>query len=199
MADYELKSFILNELPTCVEVVKKHKKACYLYETMQWDKITPELEESSILACELADEHKFIFDECYRIVNADSSRRKRLRSRIESMFGKGRVVFLTLTFSDESLLTQDIYRRRNVSRFLKTISNDFVANIDFGKTTGREHYHAVCVTDVEDFAGWTYGFYKAQVVNKDGVDAKRLATYISKLSNHAVKETTKRNALIYSR
>lgn len=200
MPNYELKALILEKMPICVDVVKQHKKACYLYETMQWDKITPELDEFCEIACELAQTNKIVFDECYRIVNADSSRRKRLRTRIEYMFTQGRVVFLTLTFSDEVLNnTIEQSRRDYVRKFLKNVSSIYVANVDYGANTGREHYHAVCVTDIDDFSSWTYGFYKALVVRKEESDAKRLATYISKLTNHAIKETTKRGALIYSR
>ena len=117
------------------------------------------------------------------------------------MFERGNVVFLTLTFTDEVLQnTSCLYRRQNlVCPFLKSISSEYIGNVDYGAEKGREHYHAVLLTDTDDFSGWTYGFYKAEKVRKEGVDALRVAKYISKLTNHAIKETTKRNALIYSR
>lgn len=200
MPNYELKAQIIQEAPELLSAMQDFKRRQYLYDFCKYDEITDDLE----LSCDFIQQAYSIIpdwvDESERIINADSVRRKRLRKRIESMFDKGTVVFLTLTFDDECLQSTISQSRRDyVRKFLKSISSDYVANVDFGKEKGREHYHAVCLTEVDDFSNWTYGFYKAQKIRKDGVDALRVAKYISKLTNHAIKETTKRNALIYSR
>lgn len=200
MPNYELKAQILTEAPEVIQAVKDYKRREYLFYTCQFDDITDELNQSTDLAIQMYQSLPDWFYEAERMVNADNARRKRLRQRIEKMFDKGNVVFLTLTFTDEVLQNTIPQSRRDyVRKFLKSISNDYVGNIDFGAKNGREHYHAVLLTDVEDFSSWTYGFYKAERVRKDGLDALRVAKYISKLTNHAIKNTTKRNALIYSR
>lgn len=200
MPNYELKAQILDEAPEFLQAVKDFNRRSYLFETCQYERITDELEEACDLSVALYRAMPEWYDEAERIVNADNARRKRLRARIDSMFDKGKVVFLTLTFNDEVLSSTSSQSRRDyVRKFLKSVSKEYVGNVDYGAENGREHYHAVILTDIDDFSSWTYGFYKALTVRKDGVDALRVAKYISKLTNHAIKETTKRNALIYSR
>jgi hypothetical protein len=78
----------------------------------------------------------------------------------------------------------------------------YVANIDYGAKNKREHYHALINCDKIDFSNWRkYGNINAErVKNKDiESDKIKLSKYIAKLSNHAIKETTKRSCLIYSR
>ena len=78
----------------------------------------------------------------------------------------------------------------------------YVANIDYGSKNKREHYHALINCDKVDFKSWRkYGNINAKRVrNKDiESDKTKLSKYIAKLSNHAIKETTKRSCLIYSR
>lgn len=203
MPNYELKADILTHNPEFVKAVKDEFTYCYL-DSIWYDKNKRAEKEKYRDGLELSNAlfnaSRPLYDECVRIVNADSSRRKRLRKRIENMFTQGTCVFLTLTFADDVLNNTDAKTRRvYVARFLKSVSSQYVGNIDFGAENGREHYHAVVVSNTDDFSSWTYGFYKAITVRKDEADAKRLATYVSKLTNHAIKETTKRNALIYSR
>ena len=161
-----------------------------------------------------------MYDECVRIVNSDRARKKRLRNRIENIINDGEGYFLTLTFNDETFKNTDAKTRRTyVSRFLKSISDNYIANIDFGKQKGREHYHAVIhCSELKDIsfiyhkkykwinlendvcAAWSkYGFYSVKSCKVIDKDIHKLSWYVSKLSNHATKETTKRNAMIYSR
>lgn len=204
MPNYELKAQILNEMPEVLQAAKDLHSYQYFFETCSFhtlpDERQKQIDDGSDLALQLYQVMPNVLEEAERMVNADNIRRKRLRKRIEGMFDFGNVVFLTLTFTDDILdSTSNVTRRRYVARFLKSVSNNYVGNVDYGAEKGREHYHAVLLTDTDDFSGWTYGFYKAEKVRKEGVDALRVAKYISKLTNHAIKETTKRNALIYSR
>lgn len=137
-------------------------------------------------------------------INAASYRRvKRLRERIISYL-QYPCVFLTLTFKDEVLNdTSEKTRRKYVSRFLRTISNHYLANIDYGETiTQREHYHALCVGKIrkKDLQDWTnnYGFTYIETVRSRN-SSVQLAKYISKLTNHAIKQSTRRHVYIYSR
>ena len=141
--------------------------------------------------------------ECMKINHADYERTKRLKNRIQSMLLNGSCIFLTLTFNDDALLnTTEKQRRVAVSRYLKQYGCMYVANIDYGSKNKREHYHALINCDKVDFKSWRkYGNINAKRVrNKDiESDKTKLSKYIAKLSNHAIKETTKRSCLIYSR
>ena len=144
-----------------------------------------------------------VYFECIKINNASYKRTKRLKERIGSMLLDGSCIFLTLTFNDDTLfLTNEKQRRVAVSRYLKQFNCKYVANIDFGAANHREHYHALIQTDCIDYTSWyKYGSIKGERIrNKDlHTDKTVLAKYICKLSNHAIKETTRRSTLMYSR
>lgn len=139
------------------------------------------------------------WQECGRLYNNFRLKRKRLNDRISFMLQSGICLFLTLTFNDETLSnTSEETRRRYVARFLKKYSDEYVANIDYGEKNEREHYHAVIMCDKVNHSDWQCGainFKKVRTTN----DNKALANYIAKLTNHAIKKTTKRNHIIYSR
>lgn len=145
---------------------------------------------------------KFI-KECHKINNANGKRISRLRKRITRYVNSGTSIFVTLTFNNKTLdHTTSKTRRRYVREFLKYHSDKFVANIDFGvddRYTHREHYHALVVCDRIDKTKWNkYGFSMCEVVHKTS-DELKLSKYIAKLCNHAVKDSTKRSCLIYSK
>lgn len=143
------------------------------------------------------------FKECIKISRANNVRSSRLRSRIEDMLLNGACVFITLTFNDETLLgTSPLERRKMVTRYLKQYNAKYVANIDFGGKNGREHYHAVLNVDTVAFDKWRkHGAIKVLRVRNNDIETNktRLAKYVAKLSNHAIKETARRSSLIYSR
>lgn len=147
-------------------------------------------------------EHDFKdIQEARKINHAFYSRSSRLKQRITAYLLSGCCIFATLTFTEDVLnKTSFGTRRRYVTRYLKSISNYYVANVDFGSTTEREHYHAVILKDFIE-TKWEYGFtwFEKVRLSKSPKGMKKLSDYISKLTNHAIKETTKRYALIYSR
>lgn len=153
---------------------------------------------------------KLIFDEWHKtqegaqlwhiaskINNNNYHRIKRLKARITNLLA-GPCVFLTLTFTDEFLAnTSPQTRRRYVCRFLSQYG-DYVGNIDFGKKNKREHYHAILRTDdIVKYSSWCGGSCNGKKITVKNSDA--LARYIAKLTNHAIKETTKSSRIIYSR
>jgi hypothetical protein len=129
------------------------------------------------------------------------SRVHRLKHTISKIVLSGNAYFITLTFDDDALFsTNETTRRKNVSRYLKTISNDYVANVDYGTDKGREHYHAVLsLPEGKNSLKWAYGFYKVVKIGKRDSDIVKISKYISKLTNHAIKETTRSSRIIYSR
>ena len=134
--------------------------------------------------------------------NYDNHRKKnqRARQKIESIIQFGNALFLTLTFTDDVLVsTTEKTRRTYVSRFLKENCIEYIANIDFGAKNGREHYHAVVSVDNKlDYSNWKFGALNGVKIRKNS-NPLVMAKYINKLSNHATKSTTKNGRLIYSR
>lgn len=142
-------------------------------------------------------------EEAKKINNAFYQRLKTLRSRVADILNNGDVLFLTLTFTNECLNdTTEQTRRKYVHRYLKKYSNLYVANIDYGAKKHREHYHALISTKQINLNEWNdkHGSIDMlHVPTNTEKDKTCLSKYIAKLSNHAIKETTKRAALIYSR
>lgn len=161
---------------------------------------------------ELIAEYDFLFDTFDGKMDLDKSLKDydkykhktfRVRRKILSMMVLGSCSFLTLTFTNDVLKnTSEETRRRYVSRFLKSISTDYVANIDWGDDTQREHYHAVVLGTELEMSGWDkYGFSncKTVAINDNTTNSSRMSKYIYKLSNHATKKSTQRKKIIYSR
>lgn len=127
-------------------------------------------------------------------------RTARLKERIREAVESGSAWFITITFNPETLSkTNEKTRRVYVSRWLKSLTPFYVANIDYGKEKGREHYHAVITSDQRPPKTWSYGFIDILKVATTETDTKRISKYISKLTNHAIKNTTKSKRIIYSR
>jgi hypothetical protein len=132
---------------------------------------------------------------------ADSKRKKakRIKKRNTTIIQHGDAYFLTLTFTDHTLAsTTEKTRRIYVSRYLKEISSYYVANIDYGKTTQREHYHAV-INMPHSKIKWLYGHSLAKKIRDREIDNTRTSKYMSKISNHALKDSGRFKRLIYSR
>ena len=141
--------------------------------------------------------------EAKRINHASYYRIKRLKDRIISYLSMGQCIFITLTFRPSALkVTTERQRRIDVSRFLRSVSQYYVANIDYGvddRYTKREHYHAIVVSDWVD-GKWKHGRIHREKVRLNESDTdKKISKYISKLTNHAIKDSTKRCCYIYSR
>ena len=138
-------------------------------------------------------------DKLFKRANLDSQIVCRLRSRIELMLNLGECIFLTFTFTDVSLAKyNNDYLCLCVKRFLNLYSALYIANVDYGKENGRIHYHAVALTSHVNFKAWKFGAINAQRIHSVE-DSLCLARYVTKLSNHALKESTRRQSIIYSR
>lgn len=135
-----------------------------------------------------------------RANNIIRKRCQRLRSVLEKMFNIGNCIFVTLTFRDDVLdSTSAETRRRYVTRTMKTMSNVYVANIDYGELNEREHYHGIVVSDKIDFTLWDYGWIFAERCIDSQQSIDKLSQYIDKFVNHALKQGTKRRNVIYSK
>lgn len=191
--NYELKAELLNN--GSYAAYRDIKKSEYHSSIGNYDraKYTPE-QCADILATFTDEELK----ECNRIGHAHTLRYIRLKKRIFDMLAYSPCIFVTLTFNDNTLAkTNKETRRQYVFRFLKSQSEFYIANIDFGAEKHREHYHAVICGQV-DVKGWQkYGninVKKIKIKNEG-----KLAQYIAKLTNHAIKDTAQGSRIIYSK
>lgn len=200
--DYEYKAKVLTDHQDILKFQKQFSREAFLVEhLLNYDDSTyyEFLKKISVLH---EDEELWrAWQEAEKINHASYKRNKRLKDTIEQMLWNGDCYFLTLTFSDLTFKrVSDKVRRRYVSYALKNIAADYVANIDYGELNGREHYHAVIQSDIEpDLSAWSrFGFYHVQKVRSDD-DFIKLGKYVGKLTNHAIKNTTRGARIIYSR
>ena len=139
------------------------------------------------------------WQEAHRINKASYARVRRLKTRIATMLKNGECLFLTLTFTDEILgKTTEDTRRQAVRRYLKSFGVPYVANIDYGKKNGREHYHGVIQIPRINYSAYTYGAINGERI-RSVEDYTKLSKYVAKLTNHAIKQTNKRQVIIYSK
>jgi hypothetical protein len=140
------------------------------------------------------------------LCNSSYGRYKRVHDKTSSIVLGGECLFLTLTFRDDVFAsTSALTRRKYVRRYLKEQCDTYVANIDFGKDKGREHYHALVYSSHIDYKPWfdKCGAIDWEHVRSNDGDSKAVSKYITKLSRHALKESTQSGLnsprLIYSR
>ena len=204
--DYQFKSYVLNNHSDLLAYYRKCSRYDYINAQLYENGVILKMPKSdkpltSLLDFQIDCENQGlykVFRECKRINNANFHRTKRLKSRINAIITANDSTFLTLTFSDKVLSeTSAETRRKYVARFLKSCNAPYVANIDFGSKNHREHYHAVIGSQSIPLKAWEYGANKALKIIVKNTSA--LSKYVCKLSNHAIKETTKRSSLMYSR
>ena len=195
--DYKLKAEVLKTGVN--KKVSSIDRAKYL---LCRDGIIPSYDVDSAYIDVLFKYGKTYIDESRKINNASYKRVERLKERIKTYLLMGQCIFLTLSFKPSVLAeTSKDTRRQYVRKYLKEFSDYFVANIDFGGKNGREHYHAIIVADKVDYSIWRTkcGRINGKLIHSVKDSEVKLAKYVSKLTNHAIKETTKRNCYIYSR
>ena len=202
MPNYELKAKVIQS--GLVTTYKQVKRAI----NGQYAEIAYGLKNTSKMGLDTALERQFFYSqnspdewqEARRVANSNFKQIDRLKHRIKKICDTSKnPVFVTLTFDDNSLQdTSPETRRKYVSRFLKEHCSRYVANIDYGSQNGREHYHAV-VDDRFNPTEWKCGNCDVKAIRNGSEDKTKLAKYITKLTNHAIKDTTKRCHIIYSR
>lgn len=226
--DYKFKAEVLKtDIPKLANQIAKAEYARYCFETFgQIVKCSMDYDTAMKQRCFLLQNYPKEYSEAEKINRARYKRVLRLQGKIRSMLSSGSCVqFLTLTFNDDTLSKTSLEtRRKYVQRYLKSLGCDYVANIDFGAKNGREHYHAVvaCKADLEPWK--EFGFILAEWVIRDNNMSSRpvprryksltpneqqarmlqdsekaLSKYVAKLTNHAIKETTRRCCIMYSR
>lgn len=165
----------------------------YYENSMSDDSLKKLIEEHEAL------QNNELYAESCKIVKAEKNRATRLNKKMSELLTKS-CIFLTLTFTDNTLAsTSSETRRRYVHYYLKSQAAHFIANLDFGAKNCREHYHAVIQAEQVEIEPWRkFGALNVKKIHSTS-NPIALSKYIAKLTNHAIKETTKRTAIIYSR
>lgn len=144
----------------------------------------------------------------YKDLNkAQKMKYKRLFNRVKELVNRDNVKFLTFTLNNRFLIkTDQKTRERYIKNYLNIYADDYILNIDFGTKTNREHYHAIATPkyklfDITKFAK-IYGFVNVEPIGTlkryENIN-KTLEDLTERLTNHAIKDSTQNNRIIYSR
>lgn len=146
----------------------------------------------------------YIFIRLIGIAKNRSMQRYRLRKIVNEWLDHNyQIAFITLNVNDDFLSKKESVRRKYISKFLSDNCIDYFANVDYSPNTGREHYHACCVLNNNEFRStfkdqkgnqhyqfnnFQYGFNDIQFINNS--DISKISDYVNKLVNHAIKSST---------
>lgn len=140
-----------------------------------------------------------------RLLNARIQKVGRIKKRLLYLLVRYDYVwFCTFTFSDKYINRSERTKRDLIKRFLNTHDFKYILNIDYGKSTQRQHFHCILATNLDMdvnqyFQSFYSGGYSLSIQCKKGIDdLTRLTKYIDKLVNHCIKATTNRQRLVYN-
>lgn len=145
-----------------------------------------------------------INDEYERILKARYNKVGRIKRRLIYLFSNYKYIwFCTFTFNDYYINKSSRTKRDLIKKCIDQRDFKFILNIDYGKTTEREHYHCILATNedinINDLFQSVYPCFSLSILCKCGLnDFKRLSKYINKLVNHCIKATTKKQRLVYN-
>ena len=102
--------------------------------------------------------------------------------------------------------TNEKTRERYIKAYLNEQTSEYVLNRDYGKTTEREHYHAIAKPKNQKglicYSAYKYGHIKAEKINqlkRFTRNNKSIKEIANDLLIHATKSSTKNARIIYSR
>lgn len=148
----------------------------------------------------------FEYNEEYeKLLNARIQKVGRIKKRLLYLLLRYDYVwFCTFTFSDKYIDKCERTKRDLIKSVLNTHDFKYILNIDYGKTTQRQHFHCILATNIDMdvnqfFQSFYKGGYSLSIPCKKGVDdLTRLTKYIDKLVNHCIKATTKKQRIVYN-
>ena len=141
----------------------------------------------------LLKEENLNYIELHKMIKSNNEKSTRIKKRIYKMI-KNQCWFCTYTIEDK-------YMNKDHARKLKEINKgkNYIINVDYGKTTNRKHYHGIIESE-EEPKKWEYGYCKMIPINLiEEKEIKNITKYINKLTAHTLKDSTKREKIIYSR
>lgn len=141
-----------------------------------------------------------------RLLCARYMKVSRIKKRIVFLLSRFKYCyFCTFTFDNNYLSRTDRTKKDLIKHTINNFSSDvkYILNIDYGKKTEREHYHAiVCTNNSLNFRSYLKKYYPflsgADLINNSKDDFIRLSKYINKLTNHAIKSTVKNSRIYYN-
>lgn len=130
----------------------------------------------------------------------------RIKKHLIYMYHKKKnLYFITFTFSDKYIDKCDRTKKDLIKNSLMSFDSDlyYILNIDYGKTNEREHYHAIVGTEYDlnlgNYLDLVYPcFTKTELIRFDSNSFKKIPKYINKLSNHAIKNTTRNSRIVFN-
>lgn len=137
----------------------------------------------------------------FKVMEADRKRKERLINRIGKIFDlsdlkKLNVYFITLTIKDENMANIEVLTKK-IRYYLRKNFTYYVCNIDFGEEKERIHFHALVSSSYIKSNKYKLGAINFELIHTR--NKKALATYILKLTNHAIKNNLLNYHLIFSR
>lgn len=140
-----------------------------------------------------------------KLLNARIQKVGRIKKRLLYLLLRYDYVwFCTFTFSDKYINKSERTKRDIIKQIINTHDFKYILNIDYGKTTQRQHFHCILATNIDMdvnqfFQSFYKGGYSLSIPCKKGVnDLTRLTKYIDKLVNHCIKATTKKQRIVYN-
>ena len=134
------------------------------------------------------ENNNYKYLELEKKVNSYNGKKRRIEKRIKQM-DPNKIWFATYTINDNNMNKDHV---RKLKELLK--ENKYIINSDYGDKNNRLHYHAIIESE-EEPKNWEYGFCKFLKI--ENYNTQALSKYLNKLTNHSIKETTKK--IIYSR
>lgn len=140
-----------------------------------------------------------------KLLNARIQKVGRIKKRLLYLLLRYNYIwFCTFTFSDRYINKCERTKRDLIKQFLNTHDFKYILNIDYGKSTHRQHFHCILATNIDMdvnqfFQSFYKGGYSLSIPCKKGVDdLTRLTKYIDKLVNHCIKATTNKQRLVFN-
>lgn len=176
-----------------MKALRDKMMSCF-YDDINFDRIANDMRKVS----KQVSEDKTL--DCGRLlVRSRYEKRKRIEKHITNLVLSGKALFVTLTFDNDTLeKTTREKRRRLIQRYLKNNCSHYVANIDFGKDKGREHYHAIVENKI-NLKAYKLGSIDVEHIKASDLSLELTSKYINKLTSHALKQNAIDTRLIFSR
>lgn len=113
--------------------------------------------------------------------------------------------FITFTFDNKYINKCDRTKKDLIKKCLLKYDKDiyYILNVDYGSQTKRQHYHAIVGSDryfsLKGFLQLEYPcFTWCEKIRFDNSSFKTIPKYINKLTNHAIKESTRSSRIVFN-
>lgn len=139
-----------------------------------------------------------------RILCARYMKVSRVKKRLVYLFSRYNYLwFCTFTFNDNLLNKCERTKRDTIKLVLNNLDFKYILNVDYGTKTERQHFHCVVATnfdlDLNLFIKKYYPcFCLAQKIDLNEKSVSCVSKYINKLTNHSIKESTKKQRIVYN-